>query len=943
MKYIYSILFYLGFYSLLLAQQQNITYNVTPSSFNEDESITITINGNSIDEGQWGVTNNSLYLWAWSTNKSNQQKDCPTNGSWDNSGEANKLTYNTASDTYTIKMVPKDFYANTNLSKISFLVKAKDGNGDKKSQDIVLNVGKFLVTNASPTNGSLTFVQSGSSFNISYGTSIAANYVLKANGTTINTTNNVSQINIPYTVNGDADMQLTITNPADNATITSNFKFYPKPTVTSEAMPSYMRQGITHNPNDNTKVGLALYAPHKNFIHVIGSFNNWTLSSAYVMKRDTANPDLYWTEITGLTPQQIYTFQYRTDDGVKVADPYSTLVLSPDDDPWIPASTYPNLPTYPSGQQFDVSVIQTAKPAYNWTVTNFKKPNKDNLMVYEVLVRDFTTEKNWQSMIDKIPYIKSLNVNAIELLPVMEFDGNNSWGYNPGFHYALDKAYGTPEKFKEFIDKCHQNGIAVILDIALNHASGRSPLQRLWNIDNGSGYGEVAANNPYFNQTAKHTYSVFYDFNHQKPETQYYVDRVLEQWIKEYKVDGLRWDLTKGFTQNCSENDNACTDSYQADRVAILKKYSDYQWNYDTSSYIIFEHLGSDAEEKEWANYRLGEGKGVMMWDKLTNPYNQNTMGYASDSNFNRVNYALHGFDERRNIAFGESHDEERLMFKNLAYGNSNGTYNVKNLNTALKRQEAFGAVFLPLPGPKMIWQFGELGYEFSINRCENGTISEDCRTSPKPIAFELGYDKNTNRKQVHDTWAKILQLRLSNEVFNTKTFNIESGDLVPRIYIWNDNLPITTLKNVVIIANFDVVGKQTKPYFPFTGTWKNLMDDSNYSVTATDQNLWLEPGEFRIFGNTSATLATQESGFKKVNLQILQNPVVNNTLKIKYDQAKNATINIYNIEGKLISNTKAKSNKGEESINLPQLTSGTYFIQLQSENGTAVSKFLVK
>lgn len=943
MKYIYLILFHIGFCSQLLAQQQNITYNVNPSSFNEDESITITINGNSINEGQWGVSNNALYLWAWSTNKSNQQKDCPTNGSWDNSNEANKLTYNNASDTYTITITPKDFYDNINLSKISFLVKAKDGNGDKKSQDIVLNVGKFLVTNASPTNGSLTFVQSGTSFNISYATSIAANYVLKANGATINTQNNVTQVNIPYTVNGDADMQLTITNPADNATITSNFKFSVKPSVVSQAIPSYMRQGITYDPNDHTKVGLALYAPHKNFIHVIGSFNNWTLSSSYVMKRDTANPDLYWTEITGLTPQQVYSFQYRTDDGVKVADPYSTLVLSPDDDPWIPASTYPNLPPYPAGQQFDVSVIQTAKPAYNWTVTNFQKPNKDNLMIYEVLVRDFTTEKNWQSMIDKIPYIKSLNVNAIELLPVMEFDGNNSWGYNPGFHYALDKAYGTPEKFKEFIDKCHQNGIAVILDIALNHASGRSPLQRLWNIDNGSGYGEVAANNPYFNQSPKHTYNVFYDFNHQKPETQYYVDRVIEQWIKEYKIDGLRWDLTKGFTQNCSEFDNGCTDSYQADRVAILKKYSDYQWNHDTSSYIIFEHLGSDAEEKEWANYRLGEGKGVMMWDKLTNPYNQNTMGYAGDSNFNRANYALHGFDERRNVAFGESHDEERLIFKNLAYGNSSGSYNVKDLNTSLKRQEAFGAVFLPLPGPKMIWQFGELGYEFSINRCENGTISDDCRTSPKPIAFELGYDKNTNRKQVYDTWAKILQLRLSNEVFNTKTFNIESGDLVPRVYIWNDNLPITTLKNVVIIANFDVVGKQTKPYFPFTGTWKNLIDDSNYTVTATDQNLWLEPGEFRIFGNASSTLATQENGAKKANLQILQNPLINNTLKIKYDQAKNATINIYNMEGKLISNTKAKSNKGEESINLPQLTSGTYFIQLQSENGTAVSKFLVK
>jgi 1,4-alpha-glucan branching enzyme len=152
------------------------------------------------------------------------------------------------------------------------------------------------------------------------------------------------------------------------------------------------------------------------------------------MKKDTTNPDLYWIEITGLTPQQIYTFQYRTNDGIKVADPYSRLVLSPDDDPYISSADYPNLPAYPSGQKFDVSVVQTGMSTYNWQATNFTKPAKENLVVYEALVRDFTSEQNWQSMIDKISYFKNLKINAIELMPVMEFDGNNSWGYNPSFH-----------------------------------------------------------------------------------------------------------------------------------------------------------------------------------------------------------------------------------------------------------------------------------------------------------------------------------------------------------------------------------------------------------------------------------------------------------------------------------------------------------------------------
>lgn len=939
MKFFYNLIA-LFFAITSFAQQQTVTSSISPPTFNEDESITITFNGSSINESTWGITNNALYLWAWSYDSNNANSmECPTNGTWTSSNETNKLTYNSSNDTYTITFVPKTFYNRTGIGRIGFLIKTKTGNG--QSQDIYATVGKLQFTTTTPQHGSVNFVASGSNFPITYSTSLPANYVVKSNGNTIYTANNVSTITTSPNITGDNQIEVTAT--ASGITLTSKFTVSPNPAVQIAAIPSYMRQGISYDPNDPTKVGLALYAPLKNYVHVIGSFNNWQISSNYIMKRDTNNANLYWLEITGLTPQQVYTFQYRTNDGVKVADPYSTLVLSPDDDPWISSTTYPGLPAYPTGQQYDVSVIQTAKPAYNWTVTNFQKPAKQNLIVYEALVRDFTEGKNWQAMIDKIPYIKGLNVNAIELMPVMEFDGNNSWGYNPGFHLALDKAYGTPEKFKEFIDKCHQNGIAVILDVALNHASGRSPLERLWSTSTTGGYGDVAANNPYFNQVAKHAYSVFYDFNHSKPETRYYVNRVLEQWISEYKIDGFRWDLTKGFTQNCTASDESCTGAYQQDRVDVLKLYSDYQWSYDPTSYIIFEHLGGNAEEREWANYRLNEGKGVMMWDNLVVPYGQNTMGYDSNSNFNRVDFENHTFSERRNISYGESHDEERLMFKNLAYGNTNGSYNVKDLNTALDRQKAYGAVFFTVPGPKMIWQFGELGYEFSINRCENGTISNDCRTSPKPVAFTLGYDTNANRKAVYDTWSKILAIRLSNQVFDTTTFTVESGNLLPRIFVWNDALPSTSLKNVVVVANFTTTAQTVTPNFPYAGTWYNLMDNTSMSASSST-TVTLQPGEFRIFGN-QRTLATDETKIdaNKTSLQITQNPATDGLLKIRYNKAKNGQINIYDLNGKLVNTFGLKSAKGDETFSVNGMTSGTYLVQLKSDEGLAVSKLIIK
>ncbi|WP_312196210.1 alpha-amylase family glycosyl hydrolase [Epilithonimonas vandammei] len=921
------------------AQTQTVTYSISPSSFNEDESITITFNGSSINESTWGVTNNALYLWAWSYDSNDANSiDCPTNGTaWASSNETNRLTYNSGTDTYTITFVPRTFYNRTGIGRIGFLLKTKTGNG--QSQDIYSEVGKFQFVNTTPKNGTVNFISSGSNYPISYSTSLAANFVVKANGNQVYSANNVTSMFTAYNVTVDSQIEVIATSVLDGTVLTSKFSISPTPTVQTAAIPSYIRQGINYDANDPTKVGLALYAPFKSYVHVIGSFNNWQVSSNYLMKRDTNNPNLYWIEITGLTPQQVYTFQYRTSDGVKVADPYSTLVLSPDDDPWISSNTYPGLPAYPAGQQYDVSVIQTAKPAYNWTVTNFQKPAKQNLIVYKALVRDFTEQKNWQAMIDKIPYIKGLNVNAIELLPVTEFDGNNSWGYNPGFHLALDKAYGTPEKFKEFIDKCHQNGIAVILDVVLNHATGRSPLERLWSTSSTGGYGDVASNNPYFNQLPKHAYNVFYDFNHSKDETRYYVNRVLEQWIKEYKIDGFRWDLTKGFTQNCTASDESCTGSYHQDRVDVLKLYSDYQWSYDPTSYIIFEHLGTDAEEQQWANYRVNEGKGVMMWDNLNGQYNQNTMGYASNSNFNRVDFRNHGFTERRNISYGESHDEEKLMYRNLTYGNGS----VKTLTTALERQKAFGAVFFTVPGPKMIWQFGELGYEFSINRCENGTISNDCRTSPKPVAFTLGYDTNANRKAVYDTWSKILAIRLSNQVFDTTTFTVESGNLLPRIYVWNDALPSSSLKNVVVVANFTTTAQTVTPNFPYAGTWYNLMDNTSMSASAST-TVTLQPGEFRIFGNQTA-LATDETKIdaNKTSLQIVQNPATDGLLKIRYNKAKNGQINIYDLNGKLVKSFRLQSAKGDETFSLKGIGTGNYLVQLKSDEGLAVSKLIIK
>lgn len=941
--------FYSGVFLFVMALFfGQISYTITPNPFNETDQITLSVPGNQIDESAWGVTGNAIYIWSWSldTNFNNSQ-DCPTNGSWNNSNEANRLAYNAGTDTYSLTFTPTTFFNRTGIGRFGFLLKNKTGT--HQTADHFVNVGILSLNLTNPLSNSVTSVPAGNTISITATTNVNATFQLKANGVVVNSTSTPSTSYSYNFLADDAYMELIATDASTSITKNATFFLNKARNVVSQAIPSWIKQGINYHPTDNTKVGLALYAPYKSFVHVIGSFNNWTVNDTYLMKRDTTNPDLYWIELSGLTAAQLYTFQYKTSDLKKVADPFSPQILSSYDDQWISASTYPGLPAFPAGQGFEVSMFKTGQTPYNWQVTNFQRPNKENLVIYELLLRDFTQEKNWQSLINKISYLKNLNINAIELLPIMEFEGNLSWGYNTSFHYAIDKAYGTPEKFKEFVDLCHQNGIAVILDIAFNHATGRSPLVRLWNIDpDNDGYGDVAANNPYFNQVPKHSYNVFNDFNHTSTATKYYVERTLQQWLTEYRIDGFRWDLTKGFTQNCSANDETCTNAYQQDRVDIMKYYADKQWAIDPNSYIIFEHLGTDAEEQQWANYRIAEGKGVMLWNKQTDPYNQNTMGYKDNSNYDRMDHELHGFSNMFAVGYGESHDEERLMFKNLAYGAVNGAYDVKNLNTALERMKTFGATFFTIPGPKMIWQFGELGYEFSINRCPDGSINTGCRTDEKPVAFTLGYDTNVNRKAVYDTWAKIINIRNAHQVFKSKTYTIESNNLandpdglITRIYVYDP--AAAGIKNIVVLANYTTAAKNVVPYFPYTGQWQNLMDNTILNVLSTTTPITLQPGEFRIFGNYTGALSTiDQNAANKLSLQIADNPVKNGLAKLIYHKAKNGEITIYDLSGKKMDSFKLKNEDGSYELRV-HYPAGTYLVHLKSDTGVAIQKMIVK
>ncbi|HHU41157.1 MAG TPA: alpha-amylase [Fermentimonas caenicola] len=619
----------------------------------------------------------------------------------------------------------------------------------------------------------------------------------------------------------------------------SKYKAFQPAAVKTASMPAGLNHGI--NIIDNSTVTLVLFDKDKNgnrkdFAHVIGDFNDWTLSNdeKSQMFRDESS-GVWWITLSNLDPNKEYAFQYYIGksggETFRVADPYSRKILDPDNDKYISSATYPHLKPYPEKAIGIVSVFQTKSESYNWQVTDFEIPDRDNLVIYEMLLRDFSETGDINGALGKLDYLESLGVNAIELMPVQEFDGNDSWGYNPAFFFAMDKAYGTDRMYKEFIDECHKRGIAVILDVVYNHATGANPYARMWWDTSNN---KTSVENPFFNVNAPHPYSVFHDFNHDaqidgKFIVRDFVKRNLLFLLEEYNIDGFRFDLTKGFTQKNSTESSAS--NYDASRVAILKEYNNTIKEVNPNAYVILEHFADDREETELSN------EGMMVWRNMNWQYGQSAMGHKEDSGFTRTYY---GTVRPTNslVSYMESHDEERLAYKQVTWGN--GIIKT-SLSARMSQLATNAAFFFTVPGPKMIWQFGELGYDISID--QNG------RTGKKPIKWD--YLEVSERNSLLKTYSTLINLRMDHpELFNSTA----TLDWRVTPTFWEQGRFITlssfgSSKQVVVIANFtnEVI---TVPYtFPRYGVWYNYMDQSEtIDVTSTNLNIDVPANSFKIY-----------------------------------------------------------------------------------------------
>lgn len=692
------------------------------------------------------------------TNSSAGDADWKHSSTWKDNADKYKLKY-VGPNTYTFSFSNfKEFFGLNDTERVLKLVFVfRDATASKEGHtaaggDITLEViPKGFSYETIPA---MTSAVVGDEIAFSLKSSTAATLSISLNGQTLTSKDNVFVLDYSYKFTEPGTYQFESKSSASSSTKKTNV-------TVSDAKNLAFPDGLTPQPGIVETSGgttFCLAAPAKGHVRLVGSWDGddfpENLDSQLMNYCDYEGFRYFWLTVPNLDSEKIYTYYYIVDNKTRVADPYSRLVLDRTNDTdaikaiWDEGSMeLPPFPNVDSSLSF-ISVYKADMNQYDWE--EFTIPEITGLFIYELLFRDFTGDEGKangngtvRQAIEKIPYLKELGVNAVELMPITEFVGNNSWGYNPCFWFAPDKSYGSPDDYKEFINECHKNGIAVIMDIVLNQSESANPYYKMYSIDS----------NPFFNKTAPHATTYYQDWNQDYPLVKKYFEDCLRYWMTEYNVDGFRFDFVKGLGDNDSYAGGQ--DANNPSRVTRMKNFHSVIRSVKPRGIHINELLGSSTEEKALAaDYQL-------VWA----PYNSNGCNFVRGTSIatNNLDGTGSGCPWNYRVTYIESHDEERAAYK----GYTSGVAGVKgDMDVVARRAGVLAAQHLLSPGPKMIWQFEELVADETTKK-SNG----DNNMARKKVIW--GNLDNPSYKAVHDIYAAIGQLRLaSQELF------INSGTL---------------------------------------------------------------------------------------------------------------------------------------------------------------------
>ena len=855
MKKIYMLLFLAICFAGAKGWCQQIVTS-TPSPLQENsENVVITFHADQGNKGLMGLTASTpVYAHAGViTNLSDGNwKYAPA---WLDNSPKYQLTYVSA-NTWELNIGDiRTYYGitdpNETVEKLAFVFRNATGSKEGKTAtggDIFLDVLPQGYQLQFTSDAPLLLNSQTATVNFSASTTSKSKiefFIGSVESTPFASIDNNTALNASYTFSkGDYTVIAKATSGTNSMTQTIDI-CYPGNSV-SEAYPGGAPvMGAV--PQSNGDVVFCIAAPNKTNAMIVGAWDDYKAKGTNVMKyTDVDGIRYFWTKVSGLDSDTEYPYYYIIDESTSVGDPYARLVLDPFNDKWLSDGQYPGLIPYPAEKVHGnvmLAVYKGNRDKYNWKVSNFKGPKQSDLIIYELLIRDFTGTEGKadgngtiKKAMEKLDYLQTLGVNAIELMPIQEFNGNNSWGYNTNFYFAPDKAYGSPDDYRAFIDECHSRGIAVILDVVFNQSDGMHPWYQMY----------PSGSNPFYNARAPHAYSVLNDWNQDNLLVQQQWTDMLTYWMTAYKVDGFRFDLVKGLGDNESYGGSASesnTNKYNASRVARMKRLTEVMHAINPDAYSINENLAGSQEENEMAK------NGQLNWANINNAACQFAMGYSSDSDCNRFYAPKDSRDWGSTVSYAESHDEQRMAYKQDQWA----VDGVKgNLDNSMRRLGSVAAQMILSPGAHMIWQFGELG-----NGTNTKNPSGDNNTDPKPVYWD--YYNVDARRGLYDNYSELIGLRKMNpELFaQDATFSISCSTsnwaLGRFIYASTDNKELICVINPnnkeTTITGITFKSKNNSDYTVASSSY-----GVDYTFDASTGNVKLQAGSYVVIVNNKVT-----------------------------------------------------------------------------------------
>ena len=520
-------------------------------------------------------------------------------------------------------------------------------------------------------------------------------------------------------------------------------------------------------------VTFRVWAPDATRVWVMGDFNNWG-----------------WTELGNE-----FNGNFSADvDGAQHWQKYKYVILSKYGETLYKQD--------PRSERLENSTGNSiiADPGYYWWNNSFSMPGKNETVIYELHVGTYDDASGggpgtFQSAIAKLDHLQQLGVNLVELMPVNEFAGDFSLGYNPAYPFSVESAYGTPEDFKQFVDEAHKRGIGVLLDVVANHW-GPSDLD-MWCFS-----GDCLGNGGEYFYTDWRKSTPWGDTrpDYGRSEVRDYIKDFALQWLNEYHVDGLRWDMTK-YVRSSDGTSTNLPDGY-----SLLQWINDLKNQSQPWKLMIAEDFGGDFVTQ-------GTGGGGMgfdsQWSDFFRPLRnavvtQNDADRDLGSVAGAIGYKPNG-DAFQRVIYDESHDEDANGHSRLPEeiwpGNA-GSWASK------KRSTLAAAIVMTSPGIPMLFE----GQEF----LQYGSFAAENPLDWNLLSTYSGIDQlYTDLVHPRRNWSNNTR-GLEGEGINV--FHVDNTAKVLAYHRWNQG---GAGDDVVVVANFstNTLSNYTVG-FPRCGTW---------------------------------------------------------------------------------------------------------------------------